>query len=61
MPDYLFPVNHLGVGFLETFRSLGSRPTTVQWSEIYNALGLRFYSLPMSPPKIMATMDMAAD
>jgi tripartite ATP-independent transporter DctP family solute receptor len=24
--------------WIETFRSLGSRPTTVQWSEIYNAL-----------------------
>ena len=28
---------------------------------VYNALGRRFYSLPMSPPKILATMDMAAD
>ena len=24
--------------WIETFRSLGARPTTVQWSEIYNAL-----------------------
>jgi TRAP-type C4-dicarboxylate transport system substrate-binding protein len=24
--------------WLETFKALGSRPTTVQWSEIYNAL-----------------------
>jgi tripartite ATP-independent transporter DctP family solute receptor len=24
--------------WIETFRALGSRPTTVQWSEIYNAL-----------------------
>jgi CO/xanthine dehydrogenase Mo-binding subunit len=26
-------------------------------SAIYNALGIRFYSLPMSPPKISAALD----
>jgi len=24
---------------------------------VYNALGLRFYSLPMSPPKVSAALD----
>ena len=28
---------------------------------IYNALGRRLYSLPMSPPKVLAAMDMAAE
>ena len=28
---------------------------------VYDALGRRFYSLPMSPPKVLATMDMAAE
>jgi CO/xanthine dehydrogenase Mo-binding subunit len=28
---------------------------------IYNALGRRLYSLPMSPPKVLAAMDLAAE
>jgi CO/xanthine dehydrogenase Mo-binding subunit len=26
---------------------------------VYNALGKRFYSLPMSPPKVLAAMSVA--
>jgi len=27
---------------------------------VYDALGMRFYSLPMSPPKVSAALDAAA-
>jgi CO/xanthine dehydrogenase Mo-binding subunit len=36
-------------------------PLAAVSNAIYDALGRRFYSLPMSPPKILATMDMAAE
>lgn len=36
-------------------------PLAAVSNAVHAALGRRFYSLPMSPPKILATMDMAAD
>ncbi|HYZ34705.1 MAG TPA: C4-dicarboxylate TRAP transporter substrate-binding protein [Crenalkalicoccus sp.] len=35
--------------WIETFRSLGARPTTVQWSEIYNALQQRVVEAAEAP------------
>ena len=36
-------------------------PLAAVSNAIYDALGRRFYSLPMSPPKVLAAMDMAAE
>ena len=38
VPDYLFPVNHLGVWFLETFRSLGGRLAAFGSSKVFDLL-----------------------
>jgi uncharacterized protein len=38
VPDYLFPVNHLGVWFLETFRSLGGRLAALSSSKVFDLL-----------------------
>ena len=38
VPDYLFPVNHLGVWFLETFRSLGARLAAVFSAKVFDLL-----------------------
>ena len=34
-------------------------PMAAVANAIYNALGRRFYSLPMSPPKVLAVLDQA--
>jgi hypothetical protein len=38
VPDYLFPVNHLGVWFLETFRRLGGRLAARWSSKVFDLL-----------------------
>ena len=38
VPDYLFPVNRLGVWFLETFHSLGGRPAAFGSSKVFDLL-----------------------
>ncbi|MGB8503581.1 hypothetical protein [Mycobacterium sp.] len=38
VPDYLFPVNRLGVWFLETFRSLGGRLAAFGSSKVFALL-----------------------
>ena len=36
-------------------------PLAAVANAVYNALGQRFYSLPMSPPKVLAVLDQAAE
>jgi hypothetical protein len=38
VPDYRFRVNHLGVWFLETFRSLGARLAAVFSAKVFDLL-----------------------
>jgi len=53
VPNPKHPQGVRGVGEVPLVPPLGAVSNA-----IYNALGRRFYSLPMSPPKVLATLDL---